>query len=165
MLASVAIITFHQLLLAWLICCRDNSPRNQQLHKHNHALIDTHCHTQPHTLSIRDDMQNTRREHLPSSWTKHPPVTVHLICCFTPPPLFAPSIIYYSNRNLFFPPLCPSLSPLSLSILYLLLPSSIFPLPSHPSLCLRSCPARLQMVLNGRITECNCFVNNSTGTR
>lgn len=140
--------------------------RNQQLHKHNHTLIDTHCHTQPHTLSIRDDMQNTRREHLPSSWTKHPPVTVHLICCFTPPPLFAPSIIYYSNRNLFFPPLCPSLSSLSLhpvsfaSFLYL---SS--PLPSHPSLCLCSCPGRLQMVLNGRITERNCFVNNSTGTR
>lgn len=39
------------------------------------------------------------------------------------------------------------------------------PIPSHPSPRLPACPGRLQMVLNGRITERNCFVNNSTGTR
>lgn len=59
------------------------------------------------------------------------------------------------------PPLpCPSLS---ISISYLLLPSSSFPLSCHPPVC--SYPGRMQPLLNGGSTECNCFVNNSTGTK
>lgn len=139
---------------------------NHQLHKHNHALTGTLCHTQPHTLSIRGDTPNTCTERLPFTPTKHPPATVHLFYSSHPlslriPFLRLPSSITPSVS----PPPCPSLSPLPphpeslASFLYL---SSHIPSFS-PTRVLS--PGRLQMVLNGRRSECNCFVNNSTDTR
>lgn len=81
----------------------------------------------------------------------------------TPHPLFAPSIIYHPKCNP--PPPHPSLSPLPphpesfAPFLYLSHHAPSFSPSLVPS------PGRLQMVLNGRRTECNCFVNNSTDTR
>lgn len=88
---------------------------------------------------------------------------IQTVACYSSPYLLLssfphpPSIMYYYNHT---PP--PSFTISSLP------PSCIFcplPIPSHPSPCLHACPGMPQMVLNGRITERNCFVNNSTGTR
>lgn len=77
-----------------------------------------------------------------------PSPSLHHVLVQRPPPPPPPHVLHHL---------------LSPSIMYLL-PTS-YPIPSHPSPCHPACPGRLQMVLNGRITEHNCFVNNSTGTR
>lgn len=100
-----------------------------------------------HSLLIiccRDRNQPTNTRFLSEVIWKHQQRAtrlLHVICCS------------FHHLLLLFSPLCPSLPP-----------SCIFcSLASPPSLCLCSC--RLLMVLNGHITERNCFLNNSTGTR
>lgn len=109
-------------------------------------------HTQPHTLSLNT---HTSLHLLPFTFSAAPhPLSLRI-------PFFAPSIIYHSKRTP--PPTHRVLHCLlSLPIPKLLLPSS--PISSFSPALVPS-PGRLQMVLNGRRTECNCFVNNSTDTR
>lgn len=77
-----------------------------------------------------------------------------------PPPYFHSFHHLFLQTHPLLPLPCPSLS---VSSSYLLLPSSSFPLLCHPPLS--SYPGGRQLLLNGSITECICFVNNSTGTR
>ena len=182
--------TVRQLLLPGLICCRGQLARrgrgelisagnmwteiNNRTNTLTRSLMHTvrqgphtHTHTDVHPF-LTDDMQNTCRERLPFILDQTPAshsslYRLHSSFLTRPPPVLLPSSITptISSPSL---PLCPSLSPSSTSCF--LLPSFLSsPLLSHPSLCLHSCPSRLQMVLNGRITERNCLVNNSTGTR
>lgn len=136
---------------AWLfICCWDNSPAEQRGRTH------THQHKTRSILSVMI-MHNTCITPLPF-------ILYLTVACYSSPYLLLssfphpPIIMYYYNH-----------APLAMSFtISSLPPSCIFrplPIPSHPSPRLPTCPGRLQMVLNGRITERNCFVNNSTGTR
>lgn len=124
-------------------------------------------HTGPHTPTFLTWMICKRhaKSVFPSSLTQHPRFTVHFICCshlFSlsfPFLLLPPSITITISSASFIRS--------SVSISYLLPPAYMFPLSSHfpVSRSLYSCPSRLQMVLNGRVSERNCLVNNSTGTR
>lgn len=120
--------------------------------RQEHRLLQRHSHTHPLLNSLTDDMQNIYSEYLPFIPDLTPVLTVHFIGClsFLTLPLFlVPSSINPTTSFAF--PLYVLPSFLSL---HPLLPSSIFPLPSPSlSLSLHPCPSRLQMVLNGCITE------------
>lgn len=146
--------------LSWLfICCWDKSSAEERgrISTENpwtQVTNQTHTHRckARSVLSVMT-MHNTCSAPLPF---------IQTVVCYSSPYLLLssfphpPSIMYYYNHaphHVLHHLLSPSIMPTS------------YPIPSHPSPRLPACPGRLQMVLNGRITERNCFVNNSTGTR
>lgn len=135
---------------AWLfICCWDNSPAEQRGAHFYRKSVNTDHH--PNTHTHRQNMVNS----ISDDYAQH----MLLLSTFPHPP----TIMYYYNP----PPnvLHHILSPSIMHLLPTSYPIPSHPIPSYPSPCLPAWPGRLQMVLNGRITERNCFVNNSTGTR
>lgn len=111
-------------------------------------------------LPAQHQDKHMRRKQVPSSSNKYPHVYTSLMFIQPPPHYFHSFHHPILQPRPLLPLPCPSLS---ISISYLLLPSSSFPLSCHPPV--GSYPGRMQLLLNGSSTECNCFVNNSTGTR